>query len=298
MQSPILVTGPHYSGSTWVGKMLSISPEIGYIHEPFNPNISAYRGVFEQWYTYICTQNERFFKESITECLEFKHHFFKELSQVNSIKDAARVFRDKLNFIIYRSLNKRPLVKDPISLFSAEWLYKTYDMEVVILIRHPAAFVGSIKKKQATFPFKDLLHQPLLINKYLKKFEEEIERIIVSDHDIIDEGILLWNIFHHVILTYQKDYQNRWLFLTHEKLSKKPIEEFGLVFKFLSMNYSRTVKEKIAEYSSSQDSSNKLKRKSESNIWSWKDRLNEEEISRVREHTNEISREFYTSEDW
>ena len=31
---PILVTGSHRSGSTWVGKMLATSPSVNYIHEP------------------------------------------------------------------------------------------------------------------------------------------------------------------------------------------------------------------------------------------------------------------------
>ena len=34
---PILVTGAHRSGTTWVGKMLALAPGIGYVHEPFSP---------------------------------------------------------------------------------------------------------------------------------------------------------------------------------------------------------------------------------------------------------------------
>ena len=34
---PILVTGAHRSGTTWVGKMLALAPGVGYIHEPFSP---------------------------------------------------------------------------------------------------------------------------------------------------------------------------------------------------------------------------------------------------------------------
>ena len=33
---PILVTGSHRSGTTWVGKMLAATGSVGYIHEPFN----------------------------------------------------------------------------------------------------------------------------------------------------------------------------------------------------------------------------------------------------------------------
>ena len=34
---PILVTGAHRSGTTWVGKMLALAPGVGYVHEPFSP---------------------------------------------------------------------------------------------------------------------------------------------------------------------------------------------------------------------------------------------------------------------
>jgi hypothetical protein len=33
---PIVVTGTHRAGTTWVGEMISKSPEVTYIHEPFN----------------------------------------------------------------------------------------------------------------------------------------------------------------------------------------------------------------------------------------------------------------------
>jgi hypothetical protein len=35
-QSPILVTGAHRTGTTWVGKMLAASPQVAYISEPLN----------------------------------------------------------------------------------------------------------------------------------------------------------------------------------------------------------------------------------------------------------------------
>ena len=34
---PILVTGSHKAGTTWVGEMLAASRRVGYISEPFNP---------------------------------------------------------------------------------------------------------------------------------------------------------------------------------------------------------------------------------------------------------------------
>src|SRR4029077_8889793 len=58
--NPILVTGSHRSGSTWVGQMLAAGSEVGYIREPFSvlhrPGVLAVR--FPYWFPYVCAENE------------------------------------------------------------------------------------------------------------------------------------------------------------------------------------------------------------------------------------------------
>ena len=59
-QAPILVTGMHRSGTTWVGKMLSAGTGTAYISEPLN--LFHRPGVFDapvnNWYKYICEENQ------------------------------------------------------------------------------------------------------------------------------------------------------------------------------------------------------------------------------------------------
>lgn len=50
-QNPILVTGSHRSGTAFVGKMLALSPRIGYIDEPFH-RVSGIEGI-NRWFLYI-----------------------------------------------------------------------------------------------------------------------------------------------------------------------------------------------------------------------------------------------------
>ena len=58
--TPILVTGTHRSGTTWVGKMLAADAMTAYISEPLN--VLHRPGVFhakvKYWYQYICEENE------------------------------------------------------------------------------------------------------------------------------------------------------------------------------------------------------------------------------------------------
>lgn len=52
-----------------------------------------------------------------------------------------------------REIGRRLLIKDPLAYFSSKWFAKSYDMDVLILIRHPAAFAASLKQQGWYFPF-------------------------------------------------------------------------------------------------------------------------------------------------
>lgn len=57
---PILVTGIHRSGTTWVGKMLAAGAHTAYVSEPLNINHrpGVFRAAVEHLYTYITNENE------------------------------------------------------------------------------------------------------------------------------------------------------------------------------------------------------------------------------------------------
>lgn len=302
--APILVTGSHRSGSTWAGHMLAHAPRVAYIHEPFH--VGHRRGLcnatFDRWYTYICNENESTYLRAVEDCLGFKYHTLGGLSTINSLKGCARLVWDYLQFTTYRWFRKRPLVKDPIAVFSADWLARRFDMDVVVLIRHPAAFVGSLKKARWSFSFQDLLEQPLLMQHHLHPFEAEIKEYAGSEKDVVDQGILLWNVIHHVILHYRQRHPADWLFVRHEDLSRRPLQAFQEIYDRLGLTFTKQIEREIARYSlaapSINDSTTGLQRHSESNVATWKTRLTPDEIQRVKTRTHEIAREFYDQQDW
>ena len=297
--SPILITGSHYSGSTWLGKLLSFSSDVGYIHEPFNPYFNNYRNKFNYWYTFICEENESEYKPVIQDCLHFNYHLKHELQETNTVIDIARVLREYCIFKKYKYQNRRPLIKEPISLFSAAWLHETFNFHVVTLIRHPAAFVGSLKRKEASFPFEHFLEQPLLIDKYLKKYEDQIGNYVIKPPNLIEQGILLWNIFHKVILYLQNENRTQWIFKRHEDLSRNPKDEYKTLYDELGLEYTQTIESRIEKYTTSRMYvNNYVKRDSKQTIWSWKERLSKKEINLIRKETEEIAIEFYDDKDW
>ncbi len=298
---PILITGSHRSGSTWVGRMVALAPPVAYIHEPFNLHrkTGISKAKFKYWFTYICDQNQFPYSDYLEDTLRFKYDFSEELKAVNSVKDSLRLLRDYIRFEKYRLLRKRPLVKDPIAIFSAEWLAKKFNMDVVVLIRHPAAFAGSLKKAKWTHPFDHFIKQPLLMQHHLDKYRLEIEEYSKTEKDIVDQAILLWNLIHQMILKYQANNPS-WIFVKHEKLSKHPLKEFANIYNRLGIHFSTDIQQEIKSYSFADPNIEKdpLKRDSKSNILQWKKRLTVDEIEKIKENTYEIASKFYTEEDW
>jgi hypothetical protein len=301
-KKPILVTGSHRSGSTWAGKMLALSSDIAYIHEPFNinhnPGICKAR--FENWFPYIFDENENDYLKEIDNCLRFKYNLIAALKAIKSQKDLRRALTNFFQFYIYRHLKKRPLIKDPIAVFSTQWLAKRFDMDVVILIRHPAAFAGSLKKANWPHPFKHFIRQVSLVQNHLSSYKSEIEEFAKKEKDIVDQAILLWNLIHYMILKYRKEHPD-WIFIKHEDLSENPKYEFSKLYRRLGIHLTAQIERKINNYTSANNNhgnTNFLKRDSKSNIWSWQSRLNDEEKKRIKARTHDIAKQFYTEEDW
>ena len=118
---PLLVTGAHRSGTTWVGKMLAANGQFAYISEPLNvlhrPGVM--RTPVKHWYTYICAENESHFLPALRETLAYRYHIWAELKSLRSRKDFLRMGRDLSIFMTGKLRSQRPLLKDPFSVFSA-----------------------------------------------------------------------------------------------------------------------------------------------------------------------------------
>ncbi len=299
--NPILVTGAHRSGSTWAGNMISAPPNIAYVNEPFNIlyKPGSCRPHFQYWYTYVNEENESSHYKYIKNCIEYKPHQFRKALKHGSLSDLPRLTKFQIECLKARLLNKRPLVKDPLAVFSSEWLAERFDMDVVILIRHPAAFVGSLKVADWPFQFSNILNQTLLIEKHFSMYEAEIKDFVENDHDLIDQAILLWNLVYSMVLKFQKKYRDDWIFIKHEDLSRDPLKEFKKIYNKLDIPFSEQAENGIKKYSyADSKNENRSTRDSKSNIWKWRTRLTEYEISRVREKTHQVAKNFYQEENW
>ena len=225
MNNPILVTGSHRSGTTWVGKMLSADVDTAYVSEPLN--VLHRRGIFrtpvKYWYTYINQENENEYLPAFHELFDFQYHLWLEIKSLRSIKDFLRMGRDFRIFYDGNTHGQRALIKDPFALFSSAWFAEKLNCQIVITVRHPAGFASSLKRLGWNFDFHNLLNQPLLMRDHLEKDRAAMESI--SKDDIIGQGALLWKLIYRFVHS-SGDLIPNLNIVRHEDLSLDPVTGF------------------------------------------------------------------------
>ncbi len=303
---PILVTGAHRSGTTWVGKVLCASGEAAYISEPLNlwhrPGVLSVP--VAGWYTYITDENEAAYLTAFKDMFDYRYHLWAEIQSIKSWKDFLRMLRDGNTFFWGKLLNKRPLLKDPFAVFSIPWFVERLNCEVVVTVRHPLAFVSSLKRLEWNFDFSDLLEQPLLMRDCLNPYRQEILAVQQMPDDIIAQGSLLWKLIYRTAYDY-RNLHPKVMFARHEDLSIEPMEGFRRLYEALGLSFSSKVEKAILESSGSENpkelSRNKahaVRLDSRSNLENWKRRLTDDEIERMKQLTGEAASRFYPEADW
>jgi len=301
---PILVTGIHRSGTTWIGKMLASSGQAAYISEPLNAlhRAGIMRAPTKYWYTYICTDNEGEFLPAFNETLDFDYHSWLELKTLRNMKDVLRMGRDWAIFLSGRIQKRRPLFKDPFAILSIPWFIERLKCEVVVSIRHPAAVASSLKRLKWPYQFQDLMEQPLLMRDCLAEFRPAMES--VSDTDIIGQSGLLWKIIYQTLRTYTSKYPGIHI-VRHEDLSRDPNSGYMELFASLGLDFNDEAQEAVQQSSSTTNPSEVARNKvhsyqlnSQANLNGWKKRMNSGEIERVRMITKDLAQEYYPIASW
>lgn len=303
---PILVTGAHRTGTTWVGKMLAAGGEAAYISEPLNVlhRPGVLRVPTRRWYTYICSDNEAEYLPALQETLDFRYHPLAELRSLRSRKDAMRMGRDLGIFASGRLGGKRPLLKDPFAVFSAPWFAERLGCRVVITIRHPAAFASSLKRLDWPFDFSDLLAQPLLMRDWLEPYREEMEKLVARPQDVLRQGALLWRMVYGAVAQIQKSHPD-FLLAYHEELSLEPAAGFEHLYAELGLRFDERARQAVLKSSSSENPGELSRKKvhavrldSRANLHNWKRRLTPQEIHTIHELTADLTAHFYPGLDW
>jgi len=282
----------------------STSPRLGYLWEPFNPRHrpGTFPVRFPRYFEYLCSENGAPCVEPLRASLGFRYRPGAELRSLRSPKDAARMGRDWARFARDRRRCAAALVKDPIALFSSEWLAETFGMRVVVMIRHPAAFAVSIRRRNWRHRFADFLDQPLLMRDFLAPHEPQLRAAAGRRPDILDEAILLWNVLYETVATFQERHPD-WIFVRHEDVAASPLERYRELYGGLGLQWTPAVERLVRETSSDANPgearrADAIRRASAAQVRAWTTQLSPGEAERVRRGTDPLWRRFYGDGDW
>jgi len=300
---PILVTGAHRSGTTWVGKMLALAPGVAYIHEPFSPRTAAGLSPagFDRYFTVVTSENEARYRPGLEQTIRFRYGLGAQLRSLRGGRDLARIPRDLVRVERARLSGARPLVKDPIALLSAEWLAETFGMDVVVLIRHPAAFAASLKRLGWKHSFANFIQEGR-VPEVVRPYEAEIRQQAERPGEILAQAVLLWRLLYNAVDGYRERHPD-WAFVRHEDASAEPVATFERLYAQLGLDLTPAAKEAIARASAPDNPAElatpyAVELDSAASIGRWREDLTAEEVETLRERTRDVWPRFYSDDDW
>jgi len=286
---PILITGSHRSGTTWLANMLGLAEDTLIAHEPFQIERWAYAldGLAKYYFTYAPALPQDAALKAFEKVLERR-------TRKIFLKNEPQHWLPPLR-------RGRLIVKDPIAALSSDWLARNFSLEVIVLVRHPAAFASSLKRLGWSHPFDHFLDQELLMWEHLEPCRAEIAS---KPEDVVEQAAIIWKCIYSVLFGYLESNPG-WNVRRHEDLSSDPLTEIKGLYGTLGLRWTDKVEDSVREHTRSgnpvgapEGVAHQLRRDSAANVWRWKEILTEEEIARVYDMTHPLSGFYYPDADW
>ncbi|MCP3936776.1 MAG: sulfotransferase [Actinomycetia bacterium] len=304
---PVLITGANRSGTTWVGDMLCRGDGIVYMHEPFNPQVRP------QWFTglpfertqYIDDSNADLYKQRLEGLVSARppwRHLLSDMGSASSVR-GAKTLND-----ISRSVRKgaRLVLKDPLAVFASKHLSSAYEVDVVVCVRQPTAYAGSLKRMGWAFDFGNWTRQSQFLEGPAQPWAEEIERAANSSIDLVDTAILRWKVTYSILDRWRRE-DPRWTVVDHSTLAKDPERGFEDLYATLKIPFVDGVRHEIVKVNApgntflvADHDKGGTERDSAATIDTWKSRLTPAEVERVLEATAGVAHAYADigSDDW
>jgi len=257
----------------------------------------------EEFFVYICERNEGKYLHPLRDTLRLRFNLRNSLRRARGVRNILGSFRRYSRHLRHRLLGHRALVKDPFTLFSSPWLASRFGMKVVNVIRHPAAFVASVKRAGWRLSPKVLLKQNLLVQDVLGPWQAEMEKACRDQWDAIRMACLHWRIIAGVTHSYQQAHPD-WVLVRHEDASADPQAYFQALYGQLDLSYTSRARRTIQAASTVPDWDGdatrmyNTQRDSRKNLGRWKHELTNDDIRVIRSATEDCCPLYYSDVDW
>lgn len=290
---PVLVTGSHRSGTTWVGRLLAAAEPLHYVQEPFNI-VEAQRWLVprpDHQFLYVNDGNAAEWRSPMDRVLALRYPLVRNLATRPPVRVARRMVRVARDAAGARRAGASALVKDPIAVFSTPWMVSELEMTAVVLVRDPVAFVGSLVARNWGFDFRHWLDQPSLMADCLSPVDADVRQMVEQPtDDLVTQGIIMWNGIYGWVESIRGTHP-RILVVSYERLASNPEVEVEGLYDRLGLEFGSASAATVQQLSSGSNGpvdAIDVRRDSRRALTTWKDRLDADEVARIRRETEPI----------
>ena len=242
----VLVSGLIRSGTTWIGHMLATADNTIYIHEPFNPD-SKWNACFPlpSHMMHITPEYGGIYQGPFARILKlaplFRGNWRKEVAE--------SVYQYIENETQGKSGPIIPIIKDPVALFSAEWLAIRHHLRPVIVLRHPISIVRSQIRLGWTKGNKlvGIIQQKSLVETFYKETDKALLQEYMRtwfDLPLADQMCVFVRYMYLAIDRFAREFPD-WHYVCYEDVSNSPEKYFVEMMQYAGLEISQLTYQKL-----------------------------------------------------
>lgn len=229
-RGPVLVTGVPYSGTTWMGLQLRDACDLAYLQEPLSPSsdLAGYERRFRHHHAFLTDRNAAEHLPSLRRLAAMRPRIrWRNLLLDRSL--LAREIREHQQRRADRLAGRRPLWKDPIALLSSGWIARNLDAAVLLMVRHPLAFVASVLHRAVpTYAVRtgmeSLLHDAEFMRVHGPIAQEDLMRMHHPQTSPVEQVALTWRVSMSVALRELMPVQEQVIVARYEDCLARPVD--------------------------------------------------------------------------
>lgn len=292
----VVVTGPHRSGTTVMGRLLDHAPRTFLVHEPFNVDWGLNRVPHRyQYLTAADTDHpaglllHRYLTSGEGQWLRRGKPLPAEHERPRSNRNNVRALRP---------LGFTPVVKDPFLLLSLGWLNTVLGAQPVVTLRHPAAWVASLRRRSmhprsalASFRRQDAFGDPVV--------SEILARRNWARADLISAGAATWACLVRM-LDVQLAAGAQATVIRMEDFAADPTTVLREIYRACGLGVPRNLDRVVREYTGEHnivtpaaEVMHELRRNSSALVTAWRTQLSDAEQKTIRRITEVAAGRWY-----
>lgn len=280
-----LVTGMHRSGTTWVGEVIAHAQSIKILHEPFNAN-SGLIGV-DKWY--YGPAEASYIAGLLQEMLNGERSYRRRRGTDGLVKNLMRTVAGSQyehDLTAALAAPEQPIVmKDPFLIRLGADLARDFGAKGVILVRHPAAMINSLKR----------------MNWRLPNLDDRAPEVYSADSDIqfcFQIG-MFWGGLYAEVLDQVRTVPEQLMLVRHEELCNEPVQIGQDILTHLDMPFTDSARDFLTKSTSgnvgelSGDQLHNMYRDAQKLAQSWRSSITKEQLMAVQAGAGKILQQIY-----